>query len=118
MRYHDWTDEQLCVRRPGLVFGVCRWTADRLGISAIWVRLAVLLAGWWTSWWAVVAIYLAAAIALGRTRCFFTESAASTPMGRDVRHWTMRTSESLRSRLADFERRLDAAERRHRRGRT
>ena len=115
MNSYDWPETSLCTRRPGLVFGVCRWTADRLGISAIWVRLAVLLAGWWTSWWAVVAIYLAAAIALGRTRCVFTESAASTSMGRDVRHWTMRTSEGLRSRLADFERRLDAAERRHRR---
>lgn len=118
MNSYDWPETRICTRRPGLVFGVCRWTADRLGIAALWVRLAAILAAWWTSWWAMLAIYLAAAIALGRTRCAFTESTTYTTVGRDVRHWTMRTSEGLRSRLTDLEQRLDAAERRYRRGRT
>ena len=29
MNSYDWPETSLCTRRPGLVFGVCRWTADR-----------------------------------------------------------------------------------------
>lgn len=64
----DWTDTHHAVRRPGLLFGVCRWLADRLGLPAFWVRLAVLVAAWLSGWWPAIAIYLAAAILLGRAR--------------------------------------------------
>jgi phage shock protein PspC (stress-responsive transcriptional regulator) len=50
------------------MFGVCRWLADRLGLPAFWVRLAVLVAAWLSGWWPAIAIYLAAAILLGRAR--------------------------------------------------
>ena len=118
MRYHDWTDMQTCVRRPGLVFGVCRWTADRLGIAAIWVRLAAIVAAWWTSWWAMLAIYLAAAIALGRTRCVSSHTRGSASRADDdVRHWRHETTAGFWSRMAELERRLDSAEYRFRRSR-
>jgi phage shock protein PspC (stress-responsive transcriptional regulator) len=59
---HDepWLDAPPARRRPGRFFGVCRWLADRLGLAAFWVRLAVLVAAWFTGWWPVAAIYLAA----------------------------------------------------------
>jgi phage shock protein PspC (stress-responsive transcriptional regulator) len=67
---HDepWLDDPPARRRPGLLCGVCRWLADRLGLPAFWVRLAVLVAAWLSGWWPAIAIYLAAAILLGRAR--------------------------------------------------
>jgi len=107
MNTSDWPEDRRRLRRPGLIFGVCRWVADRLGISAIWVRLAVILIGWWTAWWATVAIYLAAAIALGRTE---------RPACRSrVREWSSRAGDGLWSRLAELERRVETAEFRSRR---
>jgi phage shock protein PspC (stress-responsive transcriptional regulator) len=55
-------------RRPGLLGGVCRWLADRIGLVAFWVRLAVLVTAWLSGWWPAAAIYLAAAILLGQAR--------------------------------------------------
>ena len=107
MDAHDWPGNRAGLRRPGLIFGVCRWAADRLGIAAFWVRLAVVLIAWWTAWWATIAIYLAAAIALGRT--------ASPIRRRDVREWPVRTGGSLWSRLAELEQRVESAEFRARR---
>ena len=107
MDNRDWPEERTRLRRPGLIFGVCRWVADRLGIAAFWVRLAVVLIAWWTAWWATIAIYLAAAIALGRT--------ASPIRRRDVREWSLRTGGSLWSRLAELEQRVESAEVRPRR---
>ena len=49
MDNRDWPEERTRLRRPGLIFGVCRWVADRLGIAAFWVRLAVVLIAWWTA---------------------------------------------------------------------
>jgi phage shock protein PspC (stress-responsive transcriptional regulator) len=108
MNMYEWPEDRSSLRRPGLIFGVCRWVADRLGISAIWVRLAVILIGWWTAWWATIAIYLAAAIALGRTE---------RTAGRSrVREWSSRAGGGLWSRLAELERRVESAEFRYRRG--
>lgn len=108
MNMYDWPEDRSSLRRPGLIFGVCRWVADRLGISAIWVRLAVILIGWWTAWWATIAIYLAAAIALGRTE--------RTAGSSRVREWSSRAGGGLWSRLAELERRVESAEFRYRRG--
>ena len=108
MNMYDWPEDRSSLRRPGLIFGVCRWVADRLGISAIWVRLAVILIGWWTAWWATIAIYLAAAIALGRTERIAGRSR--------VREWSSRAGGGLWSRLAELERRVESAEFRYRRG--
>lgn len=108
MEYDEWHERHSGLRRPGLVFGVCRWGADRLGISAFWVRLAVVLAAFWTSWWALLALYLAAAISLGRT--------VSPRTRQQVRSWTDRTRDGLWSRFSELERRLDSTERRYRRG--
>ena len=63
-----WLDPDRAGRRPGLMFGVCRWLADRLDLPAFWVRLAVLVAAWLSGWWPAAASYLAAAILLGRAR--------------------------------------------------
>lgn len=114
---HDepWLDEPPARRRPGLIFGVCRWLADRLGLAAIWVRLAVLVAAWFTGWWPVAAIYLAAAIILGQGR------PARLP---DVSRWRLTGGFSaadvadLRRRCERLERRCLAAESRLRRERT
>lgn len=76
MNARDWQQDRGTLRRPGLIFGVCRWAADRLGIAAIWVRLTVMLIAWWTAWWAAVAIYLAAAIALGNGTSLASQSCA------------------------------------------
>ena len=108
MNARDWQQDRGTLRRPGLIFGVCRWAADRMGIAAIWVRLAVMLIAWWTAWWAAVAIYLAVAIALGGTE---------RPSCRSrVREWSSRTGDGLWSRLAELERRVESAEFRYRRG--
>ena len=108
MNMYDWPEDRSSLRRPGLIFGVCRWVADRLGISAIGVRLAVILIGRWTAWWATIAIYLAAAIALGRTE--------RTAGSSRVREWSSRAGGGLWSRLAELERRVESAEFRYRRG--
>lgn len=102
MRDEPWLDALPARRRPGLFFGVCRWLADRLGIAAFWVRLAVLVAAWMSGWWPVAAIYLAAAILLGRG------SAARLP---DVSRWRLPGGFHAAD-VADLRRRCDRLERR------
>ncbi|MGA0038981.1 MAG: PspC domain-containing protein [Pirellulales bacterium] len=119
MRNATWMDESPRQRRPGLLFGVCRWTADRLGIAATWVRLAVIMVALWTSWWAMAAIYLAIAIALGRTVSRASDRSPFDARNRSsVRDWSTHASDGFWSRMAELERRLDSAEHRLRRSRT
>ena len=102
MRDEPWLEEPPARRRPGLLFGVCRWLADRLGIAALWVRLAVLVAAWMSGWWSVAAIYLATAILLGRG------GAARLP---DVSRWRLPGGLHAAD-VADLRRRCDRLERR------
>jgi phage shock protein PspC (stress-responsive transcriptional regulator) len=110
----DWIESHHAVRRPGLLFGVCHWTADRLGLAPCWVRLAVLVAAWLSDWWPAAAIYLAVAILLGRAR------PARVPAVADWRLPTGFTSfapADLGGRCRRLERRLRDVETRLRRER-
>jgi phage shock protein C len=104
-----WLDPDRAGRRPGLLFGVCRWLADRLGLSAFWVRLAVLVAAWLSGWWPAAAIYLAAAILLGRARPARVPAVADWRLPPGFTSWDVA---GLRRRCAQLERRCQAAERR------
>jgi phage shock protein C len=104
-----WLDPDRAGRRPGLVFGVCRWLADRLGLPAFWVRLAVLVAAWLSGWWPAIAIYLAAAILLGRARPAGLPSRSGSNLPRG---FTMSDVADLRRRCSRLERRCYEAERR------
>ena len=114
MRDEPWLDALPARRRPGLLFGVCRWLADRLGIAPFWVRLAAIVTAWCTGWWPVIAIYLTVAIVLGQARA---------PRLRDVSGWRLpefgaADVADLRRRCARLERRCREAESRLRRERT
>jgi phage shock protein C len=104
-----WLDPDRAGRRPGRLFGVCRWLADRLGLSAFWVRLAVLVAAWLSGWWPAAAIYLAAAILLGRARPARVPAVADWRLPPGFTSWDVA---GLRRRCAQLERRCQAAERR------
>jgi phage shock protein C len=102
-----WLDDDRPRRRPGLLFGVCRWLADRLGLAAFWVRMAVLVAAWLSGWWPAAAIYLVAAILLGQAR------PGRLPSGADwrlPRGFTSREVADLRSRCTRLERRCREVE--------
>jgi phage shock protein C len=104
-----WLDPDRAGRRPGLLFGVCRWLADRLGLSAFWVRLAVLVAAWLSGWWPAAAIYLAAAILLGRARPARVPAVADWRLPPGFTSWDVA---GLRRRCAQLEQRCHSAERR------
>ena len=106
---HDdsWLDDDRPRRRPGLLFGVCRWLADRLGLSAFWVRLAVLVAAWLSGWWPAAAIYLAAAILLGHAERGRLRSLPDWRMPRAFTSWDVA---DLRRRCSRLERRCQEAE--------
>ena len=97
-----WIDDARPRRRPGLLCGVCRWLADRLGLAAFWVRLAVLVAAWLSGWWPAAAIYLAAAILLGQARPARLPSRADWRLSRG---FTSRDVADLRNRCSRLERR-------------
>ena len=86
-----WLDDDRPRRRPGLLFGVCRWLADRLGLAAFWVRLAVLVA----------------AILLGQARPGWLPSGADWRLPRG---FTSRDVADLRSRCSRLERRCREVE--------
>ncbi len=102
-----WLDDDRPRRRPGLLFGVCRWLADRLGLAAFWVRLAVLVAAWLSGWWPAAAIYLLAAILLGQARPGRLPSRADWRLPRG---FTSRDVADLRSRCSRLERRCREVE--------
>lgn len=114
---HDdsWLDDDRPRRRPGLLFGVCRWLADRLGLSAFWVRLAVLVAAWLSGWWPAAAIYLAAAIVLGQARPARLPRPSDWRLPRGFTSWDVA---DLRRRCSRLERRCREAESRLRRERS
>jgi phage shock protein C len=114
MRDESWIDDDQPRRRPGLLFGVCRWLADRIGLSAFWLRLAVLVAAWLSGWWPAAAIYLAAAILLGQAR----PARLPQPAWRLPRGFTSWDVADLRGRCARLERRCREVEGRLRRERT
>lgn len=114
---HDepWIDDDRPRRRPGLLFGVCRWLADRLGLSAFWVRLAVLVAAWLSGWWPAAAIYLAGAIVLGQARPARLPRPSDWRLPRGFTSWDVA---DLRRRCSRLERRCREAESRLRRERS
>jgi len=112
--YDSWLDDDRPRSRPGLLFGVCRWLADRLGLSAFWVRLAVLVAAWLSGWWPAAAIYLAAAILLGKAR---DSRLRSLPDWRLPTGFTSFAPADLGGRCRRLERRLRDVETRLRRER-
>jgi phage shock protein C len=103
MRDETWIDDGPVGGRPGLLFGVCRWLADRLGLGAGWVRLAAIVATWLTGWWPGVALYLAAAIILGRARPVRLPNPADWRLPRG---FTSLEPADLRSRYSRLERRV------------
>jgi phage shock protein PspC (stress-responsive transcriptional regulator) len=114
---HDepWLDDPPARRRPGLLCGVCRWLADRLGLPASWVRLTVLVAAWLSGWWPAAAIYLGAAILLGQARPARLPRAADWRLPRG---FTTFDPADLGGRCRRLERRLREVETRLRRERT
>lgn len=114
---HDeaWIDDDRPRRRPGLLFGVCRWLADRLGLPAFWVRLAVLVAAWLSGWWPAAAIYLAGAIFLGQARPARLSRPSDWRLPRGFTSWDVA---DLRRRCPRLERRCREAESRLRRERS
>lgn len=107
-----WIEDDRPRRRPGLLFGVCRWLADRLGLAAFWVRLAVLGAAWLSGWWPAAAIYLALAILLGQARHARLPRPADWRLPRGLSSWD---AADLRRRCVWLERRCREAESRQRR---
>jgi hypothetical protein len=73
------------------------------------VRLAVLVAAWLSGWWPAAAIYLAAAILLGRARPVRLPSRSEWRLPPGFTSWDVA---GLRRRCAQLERRCHAAERR------
>lgn len=74
-RPHDPFDDGMAPRAPrreggpyrsrnGLLFGVCRGLADHLEVPVLWVRLAVIAAGFFTGWVPVIIAYVLAALLL------------------------------------------------------
>jgi len=110
----DWIESHHAGRRPGLLFGVCHWTADRLGLAAFWVRLAVLMDAWLSGWWPAAAIYLAVAILLGRARPARVPAVADWRLPRG---FTSFAPADLGGRCRRLERRLRDVETRLRRER-
>jgi phage shock protein PspC (stress-responsive transcriptional regulator) len=113
MNDEPWIDEQPG-RRPGLLCGVCRWLADRLGVAAVWVRLAVLVAAWLSGWWPAAAIYLLLAIILGPAR---PARLPTTAVRRLLEPFTSGEVADLRRRCVSLERRCRDVESRLRRER-
>ena len=115
MRDELWIEDDWPRRRPGLVCGVCRWLADRLGLSAFWVRLAVLVAAWLSGWWPGIAIYFVAAILLGQGRPDRLPSRSAWRLPRGFTSWDVA---DLRRRCIRLERRCHDVESRLRWNRT
>lgn len=115
MRDETWIDDGPVGGRPGLLFGVCRWLADRLGLGAGWVRLAAIVAAWLTGWWPGVALYLATAIILGRARPVRLPNPADWRLPRGFTSWDVA---DLRRRCVRLDRRCHDVEARLRRERT
>lgn len=98
-------------KRNGKFLGVCAGIADYTGISAVWIRLAIVMMVLFGFPPVIFAYFIAAFVVPSKPRAHYDEQPAEQEFWRNVRTKPHATVRDVRLRFKDMERRLRDMER-------